>query len=879
MHPSSTSPEVGAAASSPQNHVPDTVAAPACALDAMFEDSTLLRGIVDSTGDVIYAKDSNGRMRFANPAALKLIGKPLDQVLGKTDAEFLDDKDAGLAIMVNDRRIMETGQPEDLEERITLADGNASIWLSRKAPWRDPAGRVIGLIGISRDITAMKRESDQLTRLYSIAAALSETLTPGDVARVAVRQGIALFGATAGSLALVKEDGKSLEMCGSSGYPQEVIAQWDRFTIDTPIPLARAVRSGEPVFIASPEERLAMFPNVAAELKTHSEFQSAACIPLIIGGRTVGSLVFSFQHTGAFTAHQREMLASLARHCAQALDRARLFEAEQRARAEAQRAEADTRELVDRFERQSRLFERIASSTPDFIYVFDLQGRFLYANRRLLEVWGITADQALGKSLYELGYPDWHAAMHLRELAQVLETKQPIRGEVPFTGGSGISGVYEYIFTPVLDPEGNVEAVAGTTRDVSQRKRAEAEREKLLAGEKAARAEADRSSRMKDEFLATLSHELRTPLNAILGWATILSTSTPDQEELRDGLETIQRNARAQTQIIEDLLDMSRIVNGKVRLEVQPTDLAAVLSAAMDTVRPAAQAKGVKLRSVLDPRAGPVSGDAGRLQQVFWNLLNNAVKFTPRGGQVQVLLECVDSHVQVSVADTGEGISADFLPNVFDRFRQADASTTRRHGGLGLGLAIVKQLVELHGGTVRVKSPGPGQGSTFIVMLPLTVLHPEVEPDVLNRRHPRATMLDASLPDLDPRRLTGVNVVIVDDELDARALVTRLLERCGAAVRTASTAEEVMGLIAEKKPDVLVSDIGMPREDGYALIRRIRSLAPDHGGNIPALALTAYARTEDRIKAVQAGFQTHVAKPVEPAELITMVASLAGRNG
>ncbi len=377
---------------------------------------------------------------------------------------------------------------------------------------------------------------------------------------------------------------------------------------------------------------------------------------------------------------------------------------------------------------------------------------------------------------------------------------------------------------------------------------------------------------MKDEFLATLSHELRTPLNAILGWSQILALGSRDEEDLAEGLKIIERNARAQTQIIEDLLDMSRIISGKVRLDVQRVDLAAVVQAAIDTVKPAADGKGVRLQVVLDPLAGPISGDPNRLQQVFWNLVANAVKFTPRGGRTQVVLERVNSHLEVSVIDTGEGISPDFLPFVFDRFRQSDSSTTRRHGGLGLGLAIARQLVELHGGSICARSAGPGQGATFTVSLPVMVVHPEPEP-LPERRHPSSR--NTPMVSDNCSRITGVRVLVVDDEADARALIKRLLEDCQASVTTAATGAEAFERVQSERPDVLVSDIGMPGEDGYALIRRIRALGPERGGAIPAIALTAYARSEDRIKAVQAGFQHHVAKPVEPAELVTMIASLS----
>jgi CheY-like chemotaxis protein/anti-sigma regulatory factor (Ser/Thr protein kinase) len=315
-----------------------------------------------------------------------------------------------------------------------------------------------------------------------------------------------------------------------------------------------------------------------------------------------------------------------------------------------------------------------------------------------------------------------------------------------------------------------------------------------------------------------------------------------------------------------------------VRLDVQRVDVAGVIRAAVETVRPAADAKGIRLQTVLDPHAGPVSGDPNRLQQVFWNLLSNAVKFTARGGRVHVTLERVNSQLEVSVTDTGEGIAAAFLPHVFDRFRQADASANRRHGGLGLGLAIVKQLVELHGGTVRVKSPGVGQGATFTVALPLMAVHPEPAGSDADRRHPTAQTAPAVLAEEQCVRIAGVRVLVADDEADARGLVRRLLEDCDAIVETVGSAAEAYDRLRGGRFDVLVSDIGMPGEDGYSLLRRVRALPAEQGGRVPAIALTAYARAEDRMKAVLAGFQLHLAKPVEPAELITMVASVSGRT-
>ena len=389
-----------------------------------------------------------------------------------------------------------------------------------------------------------------------------------------------------------------------------------------------------------------------------------------------------------------------------------------------------------------------------------------------------------------------------------------------------------------------------------------------------ARAEAERMSEMKDEFLATLSHELRTPLSAILGWSQVLRRRRMDETELAHAVDIIERNARAQTQLIEDLLDMSRITSGKLRLDVQPVEPAEFIESALETVRPAANAKGIRLEKVLDPAAGPVSGDPGRLQQVVWNLLSNAIKFTPRDGKVQVTVQRVNSHIEIAVADSGMGIRSEFLRHLFQRFQQEDGSTTRRHGGLGLGLSIVRHLVELHGGTVSAFSAGEGRGATFVVALPLTAVHrAEAGGERLSPRGPGAP------PEGDYRisDLTGVRVLVVDDEPDARELLHRVLADCGAEVLLAPSGRDALALAARERPHLLVSDIGMPEMDGFELLKRLRAMG-DGAGRIPAIALTAFARSEDRTRALRAGFLVHVSKPVEPAELVATVATVTGRT-
>ena len=391
-----------------------------------------------------------------------------------------------------------------------------------------------------------------------------------------------------------------------------------------------------------------------------------------------------------------------------------------------------------------------------------------------------------------------------------------------------------------------------------------------LDAERAARAELERVSRLKDEFLATLSHELRTPLNAILGWSQILLARIEEDSETRRAIETIARNARAQARLIEDLLDMNAIVSGKMRLDVQRVELAAIVVAAVDVVRPSAGAKSISLRTTIDPNTEFVVGDPNRLQQVVWNLLTNAVKFTPKGGTIDVIVQRVNSQVEIVVHDYGIGVSSQFLPHLFERFRQADASTTRTYGGLGLGLSIVKQLVELHGGTIRAESEGLGKGATFVVSLPLRAVRVA---GPTPGEHPTSG-LDTAVTPFEVS-LAELVVLVVDDGVDARELLRSVLAESGASVLVASSAEEGLALAKSNRPDVIVSDIGMPGRDGYQFIRDVRALGGAEGGRTPAIALTAFARSEDRTRAMLAGYQVHMAKPIEPQELVATIKSLA----
>ena len=407
-------------------------------------------------------------------------------------------------------------------------------------------------------------------------------------------------------------------------------------------------------------------------------------------------------------------------------------------------------------------------------------------------------------------------------------------------------------------------------------KRARAEAEAAAAEKERLYRQAEESSRLKEEFLATISHELRTPLSAILGWARMLRMGQLSEENAVKALDTIERNARAQAQLVDDLLDVSRIITGKLRMDVQPADPNSFIDAAVEAVRPAAEAKGVRVQKVIDTGAISIPGDPVRLQQVVWNLLSNAIKFTPRGGRVQIRSERVNSHLEIVVSDTGQGISQDFLPHVFDRFRQADQKTSRQHGGMGLGLAIVRHLVEMHGGSVRAMSDGEGQGSTFTVMLPISPVY-RVDPSG-GRVHPAARDLLPPLEDDCADSLKGLRILVVDDEADTRELLKQGLEYCGAVVTVLGSAAEALDTLMVKMPDVLISDIGMPGIDGYDLIRQVRGLPSERGGKVPAIALTAYTRTEDRLQSLRAGYDMHVPKPVELAELVAVAATVVRRK-
>jgi PAS domain S-box-containing protein len=538
-----------------------------------------------------------------------------------------------------------------------------------------------------------------------------------------------------------------------------------------------------------------------------------------------------------------------------------------------QKAQSLQAEIVHRTEvekalsRQQRELSDFVENALEGLHKVGPDGRILWANRAELQLLGYRAEEYVGHHINEFHVDrevidDMLARLHRGE--KIYDRPARLRckdGSIKhvLTHSNGYFEDGQFVYSRCF------------TRDVTAARKAEDRQLQILESERAARAEAERVSRMKDEFLATLSHELRTPLNAIFGWTQIIRQSPSKPEVVAEGIAVINRNVRAQTQLIQDLLDMSRIISGKVRLDIKQTDLSPVLDAAYAAVRPAADAKGIQIRKVIDPLAGPVMADADRIQQVVWNLLTNAVKFSPIAGKIDLLLERVNSHLEITVSDSGEGISPQFLPHVFERFRQADSSAARKHSGLGLGLSIVKQLVELHGGTVCAKSAGLGNGATFVVALPLAASK--------QSESIQSSPASIDIPGIDCSgiRLKGIKVLVVDDEADARELIGRLLRESDAEVIMAESTDEAVALLKSERPHVLVSDIGLPGKDGYQLIREIRALPAADGSGIPAIALTAFARSEDRKRAMRSGYQVHVSKPIESQELIVTIASLMAR--
>ena len=800
--------------------------------------------------------------------------------------------------------------------RLRRSDDDTLLWMEDRGHVTcDAEGKPIRLSGVVMDISerkqaeaaaqaahrAAERAAARTMRLQTITAALSEALTPIQVAEVMVEQGLAALEASAGVVVMVSEDGEALELLRAVGIPDDVIAAYRRFPLDTPLPVADAIRTGELLLLPSelqPDGGYAHLADIRAKLNA----RASASIPLLVKGRALGALALSFTTPREFSDDDRKFMLTLARQCAQALERARLYEAEQNARLQAEAAQrrfaflaeaaATLAASPDYRQALASLAELAASQLADWCIIDMLD------DNRAVQRLGLAHRDPdrleflrdLDRRFHTFDSPECSHNQALRAgSASVAPTVtedmlRDIAQEEEHLVLLRAIGVHSSMSVPIAT-HGRI--LGAITFTISDPERCYGPDDLALAEDLARRValavdlaqlyqEAREANRLKDEFLATVSHELRTPLNAMTGWIHLLRSGKLDDKTTERALETLQRNAKSQSQLINDILDVSRIITGKLQLEVRAIDLAPIIHAAVEVVRPAAEAKGIRLRYRIAPGVSQVMADPGRLQQVVWNLLSNAIKFTPDGGEVEVEARRRRGYVDIAVSDTGQGIAPGFLPHAFERFRQADSSTTRAHGGLGLGLAIVRHLVELHGGTVHATSEGEGHGAQFTVRIPLASVRrdgPRWEGVMPIPSAEASPFVHAALPPLGHLRL-----LVVDDDLDTLDMLAETLSRCGATVARARSAAEALSWLEREQFDILISDISMPEQDGYALIRKVRARSAERGGCLPAIALTAYARAADRATALAAGFDAHVPKPVDPAELPRVVASLCNRQ-
>jgi PAS domain S-box-containing protein len=865
--------------------------------------------IVENSDDAIISKDLNGVILSWNPGAERLYGYTAAETVGQPVTMLIPTNlpDEEPYILEQIRRGARVDHYETVRRHKDGTFIDVSLTVS---PVRDAEGRIIGASKIARDITARKQAEKELmerARLSALGAdvglALTQSSALPEMLHACTEAMVHHLDAAFARIWTLNEKEQVLELRASAGLYTHLDGPHSR------VPVGR-YKIG---LIA--EERAPHMTNDVPHDPRVSDHEWAeregmvafAGYPLVVADRLVGVMgLFARQPLSDATL---QAMSSVANAIALGIERKRA-EVELREQAEviktvyrvgqAVAAELDQHKLVQAVTDAATeitgahfgsFFYNVLDEAGASFMPYTLSGvpRSSFAHfplPRATDLFGPTfrgegtilipdvkKDPRYGKNSPYYGMPEGHLPVVSYLAVPVVSRTGEVYGGLFF--GDPREGVFTERAARIV--EGLVaQAAVGMDNarlyDAAQRARAEAEQ--VAADKERLYREAQEASRLKDEFLATVSHELRTPLTAILGWAHLLRTGQLKDASGFTAIETIERNARAQSQLIDDLLDVSRIISGKLRIDVRPVDPNSFIESAIEAVRPAAEAKGVRVQRVIDTGVVTVSGDPVRLQQVIWNLLSNAIKFTPRGERVQVRLERVNSHIEIAVSDTGAGIAPEFLPYVFDRFRQADQRTTRQHGGLGLGLAIVRHLVELHGGTVRAESPGEGQGSTFTVLLPVAPVYQSAGQE--ERVHPAAR---DTLPAYEcPDRLDGVRVLAVDDEPDTRELLKAGLGQCGAEVTAVGSAAEALEAIAAAVPDLLISDIGMPEKDGYDLIRRVRELPAGNGGKVPAIALTAYARAEDRMQALRAGYQMHVPKPVELAELVAVAASLVRRD-
>lgn len=769
---------------------------------ALSQTNGILRAVIDGTLDIIFIKDLQGRYILANSTAANWLGTTVEAMLGKDDTVFFP-LEIAKQIQQIDRQVIQTGRAIVYEEEIPKQGMMRSL-SSAKYPWLDDQGNIIGVIGISRDISESKQAAAALRRSDERYRTLFDSIDEGFCV---------------------------IEMLfdqNNNPYDYRFLEINPAFEKQTGLKQAEGKTARQ----------------LVPDLEEHW-FEIYGQVALTGEPRR-------FEDGSAAMNRWFDVYAF------------RIGRAESRKVAVLFKDMSERKRAAEKLRQSEIRYRYLAESIPQLVWTANQEGALLDVNQRWLDFTGLTLAQVQTEGWQMVIHPDDVPLITQRWLAaQTNSTYYQAEGRM-----LRADGVYRWHLHQAIclkNPSGEVVKWFGTATDIEDQKQLASERERLLQQEQIAREAAEKANQIKDEFLAVLSHELRSPLNPILGWSKLLLTGKLTPTKTFEALATIERNAKLQSQLIEDLLDISRILRGKLTLNAAQVHLANIIDAALETVQLAAQAKGIEIQTILESDIGAVSGDAGRLQQILWNLLSNAVKFTPENGRIEVRLTRINHHAQIQVSDTGKGINPDFLPYIFDHFRQQDGATTRKFGGLGLGLAIVRQIAELHGGTVFAESAGEGKGATFTVRLPLLNNENLVMSDQSN-------LDSSSLPDASSLPLAGCKILVVDDEPDSRDFITFVLEQEGAEVIAIPAAIEALQFIEHTQPNLLISDIGMPDMDGYMLLRQVRMLPQEQGRQIPAIALTAYAGEVNQQQAIAAGFQQHISKPVDPEKLLKAIA-------
>ncbi|MEG4349702.1 PAS domain S-box protein [Microcoleus sp. LAD1_D3] len=812
--------------------------------ESLAESDRRFRFLAESLPHMIWNVDSGGEIRFTNQQKWsEYLGMSYEEAAQNNWESLVPPSDLAES-WARWEECLITGEVYQLELRLRRAADQMERWhLSRALPIRDAGGQIVEWIGTNTDIHDRKQAQLNEQFLSDLEIRLRQGSNPAEMLGEAMNSLGEYLKVdrciwheidVEADQAIVHQDWHQPDLASAVGTYQ---------ISDFKTQELKALSMAGQILVISD---IANYPHTAHLFDNYSAvcIRALVDVPCLQEGRWVALLLV----TSKVVRHWRPDEVWLMQEVV-----ARLWTVILHAGA-----------LHELHESEAR-FRALADNIAQLAWMTDATGGIFWYNQRWFDYTGTTLEEMQGWGWQKVHHPE-HLDRVVEKFRRCIETGELWEDTFPLRGKDGSYRWFLSRAVAIRDDRGKVLRWCGTNTDITDRKVAEVERERLLAREKAAREEAEQANRVKDEFLAVLSHELRTPLNPIMGWAKLLQSNILTPQKQRYALETIERNAKLQTQLIEDLLDVSGILQGKVSLNILPVDLAEVIGAAIETVRLAAQVKSIQISTQFAPNLGSVLGDAGRLQQVVWNLLSNAVKFTPPGGKIAVVLHRVDRNAQITVTDTGKGIEPDFLPYVFDYFRQADSTMTRKFGGLGLGLAIVRHLVELHGGTVKSDSPGEGKGATLTVWIPLMPVQSQ-------------TSLAATAPPEQSFDLSGIRVLAVDDDADARDLVVFLLEDCGASVTAVANAADALAVLTQSVPDLLLSDIGMPDTDGYMLMRQVRALAPHKGGLVPAIALTAYAGEINYQQALAAGFQRHLSKPLDPDKLVQAILDLLDRSG